>query len=65
MARASRCWSAPRPAKRPLRNRMPETRRGAALKTHCEAKLKEAQLRVEKILVGPGGPEGLEPANFS
>jgi exodeoxyribonuclease VII small subunit len=40
--------------------------RGAALKAHCEAKLKEAQLRVEKILVGPGGnAEGLEPASFS
>jgi exodeoxyribonuclease VII small subunit len=39
--------------------------RGAALKAHCEAKLKEAQLRVEKILVGPAGPEGLEPASFS
>ncbi|HEY2481413.1 MAG TPA: exodeoxyribonuclease VII small subunit [Caulobacteraceae bacterium] len=39
--------------------------RGAALKAHCEAKLKDAQLRVEKILVGPGGPEGLEPAKFS
>ncbi|HEV7157893.1 MAG TPA: exodeoxyribonuclease VII small subunit [Caulobacteraceae bacterium] len=40
--------------------------RGAALKAHCEAKLKEAQLRVEKILVGPGGgAEGLEPASFT
>lgn len=39
--------------------------RGAALKAHCEAKLKEAQLRVEKILVGPAGAEGLEPASFS
>lgn len=39
--------------------------RGAALKAHCEAKLKDAQLRVEKILVGPGGAEGLEPAKFS
>jgi exodeoxyribonuclease VII small subunit len=39
--------------------------RGAALKAHCEAKLKEAQLRVEKILIGPAGPEGLEPASFS
>ena len=29
--------------------------RGAALKAHCEAKLKSAQLRVEKIVVGPGG----------
>jgi exodeoxyribonuclease VII small subunit len=39
--------------------------RGAALKAHCEAKLKEAQLRVEKILVGPAGAEGLESASFS
>jgi exodeoxyribonuclease VII small subunit len=39
--------------------------RGAALKAHCEAKLKEAQLRVEKILVGPGGPDSVEPASFS
>jgi exodeoxyribonuclease VII small subunit len=39
--------------------------RGAALKAHCEAKLKEAQLRVEKILVGPAGATGSEPANFS
>jgi len=39
--------------------------RGARLKAHCEAKLKEAQLRVEKILVGPAGAAGLEPANFS
>jgi exodeoxyribonuclease VII small subunit len=39
--------------------------RGAALKAHCEAKLKAAQLRVEKIVVGPAGPEGVEPAEFS
>ena len=39
--------------------------RGAALKAHCEAKLKEAQLRVEKILVGPAGATALEPASFS
>lgn len=39
--------------------------RGAALKAHCEAKLKQAQLRVDKIIVGPGGAEGLEPAKFS
>jgi len=29
--------------------------RGAALKAHCEAKLKAAELRVEKIVVGAGG----------
>jgi exodeoxyribonuclease VII small subunit len=43
--------------------------RGAALKAHCEAKLKEAQLRVEKIVMGgpggSGGPTGVAPAEFS
>lgn len=29
--------------------------RGAALKKHCEAKLREAQEKVEKIVVGPDG----------
>ena len=38
--------------------------RGAQLKAHCEAKLKEAQLRVEKIMLGPNGPTGVEPAEF-
>jgi exodeoxyribonuclease VII small subunit len=39
--------------------------RGAALKAHCEGKLKAAQLRVEKIVVGPGGgAERAEPADF-
>ena len=38
--------------------------RGARLKAHCEAKLKEAQLRVEKIVLGPNGPTGVEPAEF-
>jgi len=39
--------------------------RGARLKNHCEAKLKAAQLRVEKIIVGPSGAIGVEPAEFS
>ena len=39
--------------------------RGAALKAHCEAKLKQAQLRVEKIVIGPAGPIGVEAAEFS
>jgi exodeoxyribonuclease VII small subunit len=39
--------------------------RGAALKAHCEAKLKQAQLRVEKIVIGPGGAVGVEPAEFA
>ena len=38
---------------------------GAALKEHCEARLKDAQLRVEKIVVGADGQaKGLEPAEF-
>jgi exodeoxyribonuclease VII small subunit len=39
--------------------------RGARLKAHCEAKLKAAQLRVEKIVIGPSGAVGVEPAEFS
>ena len=37
--------------------------RGAALKAHCEAKLKDAQLKVEQIVLGPEGPK-LEPAKL-
>ena len=39
--------------------------RGAALKAHCEKRLEAARLRVEKIVVGPNGPAGVEPAEFS
>jgi exodeoxyribonuclease VII small subunit len=38
--------------------------RGARLKAHCEGKLKEAQLRVERIVIGPAGATGVEPAEF-
>jgi exodeoxyribonuclease VII small subunit len=39
---------------------------GARLKGHCEARLKAAQLRVEKIVVGAdGSARGVEPAEFS
>ncbi len=38
---------------------------GARLKAHCEERLKAAQLRVEKIVVGSDGqPRGVEPAAF-
>lgn len=38
---------------------------GARLKALCEARLKAAQLRVEKIVVGSDGqPRGVEPASF-
>lgn len=36
--------------------------RGAALRRHCEAKLRDAEMRVEKIVQGEGGTAaGLEP----
>jgi len=38
--------------------------RGAALKAHCETKLQAAQLRVEKIVLGPDGAAS-EPTEFS
>ncbi len=37
--------------------------RGAQLKRHCEAKLQEAQIRVEKVVLGPEGAVGVEPAD--
>ena len=37
--------------------------RGQALKAHCEAKLKAAEGRLEKIVQGAKGPEGVEPVD--
>ncbi len=37
--------------------------RGAALKAHCEARLKSAELKVEQIVQGAGGVK-TEPAEF-
>ena len=38
---------------------------GAQLKAHCEARLKAAQLRVEKIVVGPDQQaQGIQAADF-
>ncbi len=37
--------------------------RGAALKAHCEGRLKSAELKVEQIVQGAGGPT-TEPASF-
>ena len=50
----------------PLEESITLYQRGAELKAHCEAKLEQARLRVEKIVVGPRG-EALraEPADFS
>ena len=38
--------------------------RGAALKKHCEAKLKEAQAKIDKIVLGPDGKVSSEPADL-
>ena len=38
--------------------------RGAALKQHCEMKLKEAQLKVEKIVLGADGKPSAVPADI-
>lgn len=35
--------------------------RGQALKAHCEAKLKAAEGRLEKIVLSASGPAGTEP----
>ena len=49
----------------PLEESIALYERGARLKAHCEEKLRAAQLRVEKIVVGPQGAERTEPADFS
>ena len=38
--------------------------RGALLKQHCERKLNEAQQRVDRIVIGPDGAIGMEPAKL-
>lgn len=38
--------------------------RGAQLKKHCQAKLKDAHARIEKIVIGPDGDIGAEPADM-
>jgi exodeoxyribonuclease VII small subunit len=37
--------------------------RGAALKAHCETRLKSAELKIEQIVQGASGPSA-EPASF-
>lgn len=38
--------------------------RGVALQRHCDAKLQEAQLRVERIVLGRNGTVATEPISF-
>ena len=51
--------------KAPLERSIEVYERGAALKAHCEKKLEAARLKVEKIVLGAGGPSGVEPAEFN
>ena len=38
--------------------------RGTQLKAHCEAKLKDAEARVEKLVIGAGGDVSATPADI-
>ena len=49
----------------PLEESISIYERGAALKAHCEARLEQARLRVEKVVLSQGGASGVEPADFS
>lgn len=48
----------------PLEKSISIYERGAALKNHCEAQLKAAELKVEQIVQGAGGKVSTEPAAF-
>jgi exodeoxyribonuclease VII small subunit len=39
--------------------------RGAFLKSHCETKLKDAQTRIDKIVLGEDGNATTEPADYN
>jgi exodeoxyribonuclease VII small subunit len=45
----------------PLEESIDIYERGAKLKKHCEAKLKDAQLKVDKIVLGADGSVKAEP----
>lgn len=45
----------------PLEESITIYQRGAALKAHCDAKLKDAQMKVEKIVLDGKGAAGTEP----
>jgi exodeoxyribonuclease VII small subunit len=38
--------------------------RGAKLKRHCEEKLREAKMKIDRIDIGPGGEIRAEKANI-
>lgn len=45
----------------PLEESITIYQRGVALKAHCESKLKDAQLKVEKIVIDASGQAGTAP----
>ena len=45
----------------PLAESIAISERGEALKARCEALLKEAEMRIEKITLRSGQPVGVEP----
>jgi exodeoxyribonuclease VII small subunit len=47
----------------PLADSIRIYKRGAALRTRCESQLKDAQLEVDQIVMGPDGPR-TEPARL-
>lgn len=47
----------------PLEASIDMYKRGAALKAQCEAKLKDAQLQVEQVVLAADGPK-VEPARL-
>ncbi|MDZ4690130.1 exodeoxyribonuclease VII small subunit [Terricaulis sp.] len=47
----------------PLADSIRIYKRGAALKARCEGQLKDAQLEVDQIVMGPEGPRA-EPAKI-
>lgn len=47
----------------PLADSIRIYKRGAALKARCESQLKDAQLAVDQIVMGPDGPKA-EPAQL-
>ncbi|MCI5044368.1 MAG: exodeoxyribonuclease VII small subunit [Aquisalinus sp.] len=48
----------------PLEESITLYERGAALKAHCEARLKSAREKVEKIILDENGEAKAEPARF-
>ena len=45
----------------PLEESIAIYEKGTALKAHCETKLRDAEARIEKIVIGPGGAPSVVP----